>query len=170
MTASVPAMHQLAMRGLTDETAPARASGAIDVDASLERVFDALADVSQWPSFRGDVTDAASEGPAAPGRVFTWRANGALVTSRFAIVERPARLSWSNSAPGMVASCVYLFSATPSGGTRIRCEESMDASAIAPHMNDEVLGAGIASWLAGIKAHVEAEAAGSRIRGGHEES
>jgi len=163
-------MHQLAMRGLTDETAPARASGAIDVDASPERVFDALADVSQWPSFRGDVTDATSEGPAAPGRAFTWRANGALVTSRFALVERPARLTWSNGAPGMIASCVYLFSATPSGGTRIRCEESMDASAIASHIDDDVLGAGIASWLAGIKAHVEAGAAGSSVHGGRNDS
>lgn len=161
MTASAHDAHQLAMRGLTDETAPARAQGVIDIDARPERVFDALADVTNWPSFRGDVTDAASDGPATPGRAFTWRANGAPVNSRFALVERPTRLSWSNGAPGMVASCVYQFSATPAGGTRIQCEESMDASVAAPHIDDAVLRAGIASWLAGIKDHVEAGAAPS---------
>lgn len=147
--------YQLALRGDTDEQAPARAHGSIDIAVSPEEVFDALADVSNWPSFRGDVTDAVADGPAVTGRSFTWRANGAPVTSRFAVVERPARLTWSNDAVGMTAACVYQFLPTEDGGTQIRCKESMDASGAAPHIDDDVLGAGIASWLAGIKAYTE---------------
>jgi len=150
-------MHQLAARGVVDPAAPARAAGQIDIATSPEEVWDALARVENWPSFRADVTQAETDGTASSGRTFRWRANGLRVESRFAIVERPTRLTWSNSAPGMSASCVYEFHRTEDGHTLVRCEESMDASAIAPHIDDAVLGEGIRTWLEGIKSFVERE-------------
>jgi hypothetical protein len=157
MTTPEKTAHQFAADGATDPAAPARARGAVDVAAPPEAVWDALASVENWPAFRDDVTTAATDGPAAPGRAFTWRASSLMVTSRFAIVERPTRLTWSNAAPGMTSSCVYEFHRTEDGRTRIRGEESMDASGIAPHIDDAFLEAGIGSWLDGIKAFVERE-------------
>ncbi|WP_308799603.1 SRPBCC family protein [Agromyces silvae] len=87
-------MHELALRGITDQTAPPRVRGSVEIDLSPDAVFDALAEVSNRPSFRADVTDAHAEGPAASGQAFSWRANDAIVTSRFALVDRPARLTW----------------------------------------------------------------------------
>lgn len=147
-------MHQFAARGVVDPSAPARATGQIGIATSPEKVWDALAKVQNWPSFRADVTQAETDGT---GR-FTWRADGLPVESRFAIVERPTRLTWSNSAPGLSASCVYEFHRTDDGHTVVRCEESMDASAIAPHIDDAVLAEGIRTWLEGIKSFVEGQA------------
>jgi hypothetical protein len=155
MSASASGSYSLARRGLTDAGAPARARGRIDIAAAPEDVFDALADVGNWPDFRPDVTDAFSTGAAAPGQAFSWRAGGALVDSRFALVERPTLLTWSNEAPGMTAACVYRFEPLDAGGTRIDCEESMDASGAALHIDDDALAAGIRSWLAGIRRHIE---------------
>ncbi|MBB5790241.1 SRPBCC family protein [Jiangella mangrovi] len=156
--------HRLAEEGRVDPAAPAHATGGIDVAASPEEVWDALATVANWPRFRADVTDAETEGPAdAPadaGRAFRWRAGGHPVESRFAITDRPSRLSWSNAAPGLTASCVYEFDRTPSGHTRIRAAESMDASAVAPHLDHAALAEGIRTWLEGIKAFVEERAHG----------
>lgn len=158
MTPSAHDIHQFAARGVVDPTAPARAEGHIGIATPPEKVWDALARVENWPSFRADVTQAQTGGTASSGRTFTWRANGLPVESRFAIVERPTRLTWSNSAPGMSASCVYEFHRTEDGHTLIRCEESMDASEIAPHIDDAVLGEGIRTWLEGIRSFVEGAA------------
>ena len=156
MVLSTTGAHLLATEGRVDETAPAHATGDIEIAASPEEVFDALSTVANWPGFRADVTEAETDGPAAPGRGFTWRASGLPVESRFAIVERPSRLSWSNHAvAGMTASCVYEFDRTEQGHTRIRCAESMDASAVAPQIDSAFLAGGIRSWLEGIQAFVE---------------
>lgn len=162
MTVSASDAHRLAAEGRVDETAPAHATGSIEIAASPEEVFDALATVANWPGFRADVTQAETDGPAAPGRGFTWRANGLPVESRFAIVERPSRLSWSNyAAAGMTASCVYEFDRTEQGHTRVRAAESMDASAVAPQIDSAFLAGGIRSWLEGIESFVERGPAGA---------
>lgn len=155
MTIEAAQAHRLAEAGTIAEEAPARARGEVDIAAVPETVWDALADVSNWPAFRADVTDAVPAGPTTQGSTFTWAANGLPVSSRFALVERPSRLTWSNFAPGMAATCVYQFELTADGGTRIRAMESMDASGIAPDLDDTALEHGIRTWLDGIKAFVE---------------
>lgn len=156
MNATDSNAYRLALQGVVDTAAPARATGSIEIDAAREEVWEALAQVENWSSIRGDITDSRAAGPPATGSSFTWSANGVPMTSAFALVERPARLSWANMAPGVAAVCVYEFDELGSRRTRIRCEESIDAAAVAPGLDHEVLAANISSWLEGIKAYTEA--------------
>jgi hypothetical protein len=147
--------YRLALTAAVDTNAPARATGSIDIDAPCATTWDALAQVENWPSIRADITNAHASGPAAPGSIFSWHAGGVPITSAFALVERASRLTWANTAPGMTMACVYEFDELGPGRTRIRCEESMDAATVAPHIDDGVLAESIRTWLEGIKAYVE---------------
>ncbi|UYM06832.1 SRPBCC family protein [Solicola gregarius] len=149
-----PAYRQ-ALIGSVDAAAPACATGSIDIEAPRDAVWDTLAHVENWPSLRDDISKAVPSGPPATGSGFTWHAGGVPVTSAFALVERATRLTWANTAPGMAMACVYEFDELGPARARIRCEESMDAAAVAPHIDDGVLADNIRTWLEGIKAYVE---------------
>ncbi|MFD3745392.1 SRPBCC family protein [Nocardia sp. NPDC058633] len=156
-TVDTPAF-QLASSGKVDTAAHALGAGTIEIDAPREAVWNALAHVDNWPSIRADISNVAASGPPAPGSVFTWHAAGAPVTSAFAVVERASRLTWATTAPGLSMVAVYEFDDLGFGRTRIRCRESMDATAIAPHIDHNVLEELIRSWLEGIKAFTETPA------------
>ncbi|MEV0350325.1 SRPBCC family protein [Nonomuraea sp. NPDC050680] len=150
-------VYELASAGAVDMAAPAIAGGAIDIDAPREVVWDALAQVENWPGIRADVSDVEPSGPTESGSSFTWSAGGAPVTSAFALVERASRLTWVTTAPGFSMAAVYEFDDLGFERTRIRCQESMDAAAVAPHIDHDVLAGLIRSWLEGIKAFVETQ-------------
>ncbi len=147
--------YELALTATTDRNASARASGSIQIDAPRERVWDALAHVENWPLIRNDISDPDAARPPAQGTAFEWNAAAGRITSRFALVERPNRLTWANTAPGLAMTCVYNFDDAAPGRTRIRCDESMNADVIALHIDDTVLAESIRTWLEGIKSFVE---------------
>lgn len=147
--------YRLALDGAVDTGAPARATGTIDIDASRDSVWNALTHVENWPSIRGDISNAQTFGPAATASSFSWHAGGIPISSAFALVERPTRLTWANAAPGLDMACVYEFDELGPERTRIRCEESMDAAVAAPHIDDRALAESIRTWLEGVKAFVE---------------
>jgi hypothetical protein len=147
--------YELALRARMDRDASARAPGAIEIDAPREQVWDALAHVANWPLIRSDITDPAASGPPATGACFTWGSAAGRVSSAFALVERPSRLTWANTAPGLSMTCVYELDELAGDRTLLRCEESMNAAAVAPDIDDVVLAASIRSWIEGIKHFVE---------------
>lgn len=150
-------VFRLALTGTVDAEAPARATGSIDIDAPRAAVWDALAHVENWPGIRADVTDVRASGAPVSGGAFTWLAGGVPVTSALALVERPTRLTWANTAPGMAMACVYELDELSPHRTRLRCAESMDAAAVAPHIDHDVLAGNIRSWIEGLRAFVEAD-------------
>ena len=152
-------IYRLAAAGTVDADAPARASGTIAVEAPRAAVWDALAHVENWPTIRADVTDVRGPHEPTPGAPFTWRADGVPVTSAFAVVERPTRLAWVTTAPGLEMAGVYLFDEVGPARTRIRCTESIDASEVAPPLGGDALAEAIRTWLDGIKAYAEGRAA-----------
>lgn len=151
-------VYRLARAGIVDADAPARATGSIDIEAAPEAVWDTLAHVENWPSIRSDISDARASSTPSAGSPFTWRAGGLPLSSAFALAERATRLTWASQAPGVAAVCVYAFEEIGSGRTRIRCEESMDAAAVAPDLDDAMLAERIRTWLEGIKAYAEGHA------------
>ena len=151
--------YALASAGVVDIDAPARASGSIDIDAPREAVWDALAHVENWPGIRGDISDARATAAPATGVTFTWHAGGLPLVSAFALVDRAHRLTWASTAPGVSAVAVYDFAELGPARTRIDCEESMDAAAVAPGLDDVALADRIRTWLEGIRAYAEARSA-----------
>ncbi|MEV0110683.1 SRPBCC family protein [Nocardia sp. NPDC050799] len=155
MTTIESPAYQFALSAAVDTAAPAVAGGTIDVEASREVVWDALAHVENWPSIRADISDVVASGPPTEGSTFTWSAGGAPVASAFALAERPNRLTWATTAPGMSMVGVYEFDELGPDRTRIRAQESMDAAAAGVNIDNQVLAELIRTWLEGIKAFVE---------------
>ncbi|WP_280512454.1 SRPBCC family protein [Nocardia farcinica] len=158
MEATHSPAYRLARTGQVDLDAPAVAAGTIDIAAPRARVWQTLADVRKWPDIRGDISHVATTGPAATARSFTWHADGAPVVSTFAVVEPPTRLTWTThdaDHAGFSAIAVYEFDEIDAGHTRIRCQESMDATAIGLPLDNETLTGLIQSWLAGLKSLIE---------------
>ncbi|MET3896519.1 putative membrane protein [Devosia sp. UYZn731] len=151
---AISRLDQLAERGVVDRDASVIASGSIDIEASTQRVWALLADVTNWPSIRSDVGEVFFDDIPRRGAVFTWSTGGVPLQSRFAIVEPGNRLTWTTVATGLGAVHVYRFETIETGRTRILAEESMDAPA-APQLNSAILAVQIRTWLEGIKALAE---------------
>lgn len=106
-----------------DRSAPAIATGELDIAASPEVVWDVISNIEAWPSWNPDVKTATLEGPLAVGSVFRWRAGGVSLTSTLGAVDSPREFSWSGRAMGIRA--IHTFRFEPSdGGTLARSEES----------------------------------------------
>jgi hypothetical protein len=108
-----------------NRSAPATASGELDIAASAEVVWDVISDIGAWPSWNPDVKNARLEGPLAVGSVFQWRAGGASLTSTLRVVDPPRELSWSGRKMGIRAIHVFRFEPND-GGTFARSEESWE--------------------------------------------
>ncbi len=106
-----------------DRSAPAIATGELDIAASPEVAWDVISNIEAWPSWNPDVKTATLEGPLAVGSVFRWRAGGVSLISTLRTVDPPRELSWSGRAMGIRA--IHTFRFEPSdGGTLARSEES----------------------------------------------
>ncbi len=108
-----------------NRSAPATASGELDIAASPEVVWDVVSDIEAWPSWNPDVRTARLEGPLAVGSVFRWKAGGASLTSTLRVVDPPRELSWSGRTMGIRAIHVFRFEPND-GGTFARSEESWE--------------------------------------------
>ena len=108
-----------------NRSAPATASGKLDIAASREVVWDVISDIEAWPAWNPDVKTARLEGPLAVGSVFRWRAGGASLTSTLGVVDPPRELSWSGRTRGIRAIHVFRFDPSD-GGTLARSEESWE--------------------------------------------
>lgn len=106
-----------------DRSAPAIATGELDIAASPEVVWDVISNIEAWSSWNPDVKTATLEGPLAVGSVFRWRAGGVSLTSTLGVVDPPRELSWTGRAMGIRAIHTFRFEPND-GGTLARSEES----------------------------------------------
>lgn len=93
------------------------------IGASVEVVWDLLADIESWPQWNPDIKTATLEGPLANGTVFRWKAGPGTITSRLRSVERPIRISWEGRTLGIDAEHTWELDNSGSG-TIARTEES----------------------------------------------
>lgn len=90
-----------------DESAPAVARDAIDVEATPEAVWEVLTDIARWPTWNPDIKSASIGGPIAPETTFQWKAGPGTITSTFEVVKAPHLLVWSGRTLGIYAIHVY---------------------------------------------------------------
>jgi uncharacterized protein YndB with AHSA1/START domain len=142
-----------------NRSAPAVASGELDIAASREVVWDVISDIGAWPSWNPDVRTSRLEGPLAIGSVFRWKAGGAWLTSTLRVVDPPRELSWSGRTMGIRA--IHTFRFEPSdGGTLARSEESWEGlvPALLRGYSRRMLDRGIRSVLRLLKDEAERRA------------
>jgi uncharacterized protein YndB with AHSA1/START domain len=100
-----------------NQEAPAIASGAIQIAAPPEVVWDVLTAFERWPSWNPDVKSVAVSGPLAEGTEFKWKAGPSTITSTLRRVNSPALVGWTGKTLGINAIHVWRLAARD-GGTR----------------------------------------------------
>jgi hypothetical protein len=106
-----------------DESAPAKSTREIRVEAPLDVVWSLITDIDAWPRWNPAVSRAHLAGPFASGSVFRWKSGGSSIVSTLQVVERPRRVSWTGKTFGVAAVHVWDLEAVGMG-VLIRTSES----------------------------------------------
>lgn len=159
LTACGPSDDKLSALGRSqqiEENAPLKAASESVIHAPIERVWNLLADVSDWPRWQHDISQASSDGPLRSGAIFTWQAGDTSISSRVVLFKPPQALAWTGNAS--IAKALHVWTLTSLGPTmtRVTCRESMDGFLLARFYSSAGLQASIDHWIADLKAAAEA--------------
>ena len=102
--------------------APVEASAEAVIEAPIDLVWSLQSDLANWPAWNPAVSKMRIEGPVSPGTQFRWKAGGAGIVSKLALVTPPHAIAWTGRTLGVQAVHVWSFEAVP-GGTRVETRE-----------------------------------------------
>jgi hypothetical protein len=108
-----------------NESAPVIAATETEIAATLERVWELLANIERWPTWNPDVRSVSLSGPVAPGTVFRWKAGPSGITSTLHEVDPPRTLAWTGRTMGIRAGHVYRIE-DRDGRTHVWTQESWE--------------------------------------------
>jgi uncharacterized protein YndB with AHSA1/START domain len=97
----------------------------VEIDAPIERVWEVLTAIEQWPAWNPDVRSVSIDGPVAEGATFRWKAGPGTIVSHLEHVDRPRLVAWSGKTLGIRAFHIWRLT-EQNGTTRVRTEESYD--------------------------------------------
>jgi uncharacterized protein YndB with AHSA1/START domain len=78
-----------------DSSAGCFSEQEVIISSPVEKVFQILSDVNNWPAWHSGVTKAQINGPAKPGAGFKWKAGGLNINSRLHTVNEPSEIGWT---------------------------------------------------------------------------
>jgi hypothetical protein len=108
-----------------NESAPVRASAAIEIKADPEVVWNVLASIKGWPKWNPDVKSVSLSGEVTPGTTFQWKSGPGTIRSTFQIVDRPRLLAWTGRTLGIRAVHVWRLE-RKNGHTIVTSDESWE--------------------------------------------
>jgi uncharacterized protein YndB with AHSA1/START domain len=148
--------HSTTKKMHINPNAPVVQSNEIFIDATPERVWAVLTNISAWPQWYGRISRAHIDATPAQGVPFQWKINGAAIQSVLQVVVPHQTFGWSGVTFG--GSAIHRWQLTPaSGGTLVQVAESMDGWLIRlfkSKMNRD-LAADMVRWLAALKEECE---------------
>jgi hypothetical protein len=92
-----------------DRDAPIIAHHEINIDATLDTVWQLHIDVNSWPSLQKAITEAHMEGTFEPGNSFDWSSYSFPVTSQIYEVSDRSRTLWGGPAAGITGVHEWLL-------------------------------------------------------------
>ena len=142
-----------------DPHAPVIARNQILINAPLDLVWRIQTDVSAWPTWRPEVTQARADGPLAVGSVFHWEEGGLQIVSTVGELDAPHRVAWTGPAQGIEAVHVWELTST-TAGVLVHTEESWSGEPVEAQATQlqPLLDHALRTWLGHLKAHSEASA------------
>jgi uncharacterized protein YndB with AHSA1/START domain len=142
-----------------NHSAPATATGEVQIDADPHTAFAVLSALEQWPSWNPDVKSVEVKGRVEPGTVFCWKSGASTLTSKLEVVDPPREIGWTGTTMGIRA--IHVFHFVPSAnGTVVRSEESWDGilANIFPGFSSRTIDKTINNVLAHLKTEAERQA------------
>lgn len=107
-----------------NEKAPVRSQNQIEIEASLDVVWETLTDIPKWPEWKKDIKKAVVHGEIKQGTEFDWKAGGLSFQSRIHTSNPKSGFGWTGTTFG--ASAIHNWFFESKGNTTVvRVEESL---------------------------------------------
>jgi len=136
--------------------APVKCSRTVTVNASIEKVWTILTDISNWKTWQTDFGKSIMNGELKPGTTFDWESGGTKIHSALHTVEPFKYFGWTGKAYGLLAIHNWTLTETD-GQTIVSVDESMEgfvAKLFRKSFNRN-LEKGLQNWLSMLKQECE---------------
>lgn len=107
-----------------NNSAPVKSRGDIKINAPVDKVWNILTTINDWPSWQSEVTQSRLNGELSEGVVFKWKAGGLSFSSEIHTIVSNKEFGWTGRTIGTSAIHNWFFS-DQGGDTLIRVEESL---------------------------------------------
>lgn len=99
-------------------------SKSITINADIERVWEILTLIEQWPQWQKSVSKASAQPNLEAGTKFSWTSGGLSIKSTIIDIGAPGRITWTGKAIGTTARHSWLLT-QKGGATIVETSESM---------------------------------------------
>lgn len=148
---------EYAMEGKIDQEAAIKASGEIDIDAPIDRVWDVLVDLPSWPRFDPNFSDVKIESTVSVGTKASFKISGFPIQGTFAVVQPNQELTWVGKSLWTKAIDRHVVKAISGNVTRLYIEESLSGVFVPLMFSSARLVRQHQGWLNAMKMYIEAK-------------
>lgn len=139
-----------------NQKAPVLQRSEIFIQASPEKVWKLLTEISNWSTWQPAINKAALNGPLQSGTTFRWKTGGMNINSRLHTVNEFSRFGWTGRSMGTYA--VHNWTLLPeNGGTVVTVEESLQGllASLFKRSLSKTMQQGNEDWLKLLKSEAE---------------
>jgi hypothetical protein len=146
---------EYALKGRIDEKAAIKASGEIQINASVDTVWNVLANLPSWPQFDPNFSDIKVEPAIAVGAKVSFKVKGFPVRGTFAVVTPNQELTWVGKSLWTKAIDRHIVEQISSKTTRLYMEESISGILVPLMFSSARLVSQHREWFTAIKTYIE---------------
>lgn len=107
-----------------NHNAPVKSHSEIIIDAPIEKVWQILTNITDWPTWQKEVTESNLKEELAEGVEFKWKASGLLFTSQIHTIDPELKFGWTGKTFG--ADAIHNWFLKDDGDkTIVHVEESL---------------------------------------------
>lgn len=107
-----------------NKDAPVISQSEIIIDAPIEKVWQILTNINDWPAWQKEVTESTLKEVVSEGVEFKWKAGGLSFTSQIHTMDSKKKFGWTGKTFGASAIHNWFFS-NDDDKTIVRVEESL---------------------------------------------
>ncbi|GJM35844.1 MAG: hypothetical protein DHS20C18_48450 [Saprospiraceae bacterium] len=107
-----------------NKDAPVISQAEIEIEAPIEKVWQILTTINDWPTWQSEVTESNLKGELKEGAAFKWKAGGLSFSSQIHTIEPQIGFGWTGKTFGASAIHNWFFK-EKEGKTVLKVEESL---------------------------------------------
>ena len=142
-----------AKEGKINEDASIRDRQSVIINARIEKVWEVLTNVNDWPSWNPDIKSTKYE-KLEVGAPFEWSLKGTHLKSSFQLIEEPTRIAWTGKSKVIKAIHVWELEASDEQ-TIVTVEESIEGFIVPVFNRNSKLHDNLLRWLSHLKQEAE---------------
>jgi uncharacterized protein YndB with AHSA1/START domain len=147
------ALENKAREGRINEDASIRDRQSVIINAPIEKVWEILTNVNDWPKWNKEIKSAKCE-KVALGAHFEWHIRLSNFKSTFQVVDKPNLLVWTGKSKLVKSIFVWNLEATDTQ-TILTVEESLEGFIVPIFNNQSKLHDILLDWIHALKASAE---------------